>query len=33
MKRGELNMLIEDYEDAIKDFNQGRDLHDPQLDK
>lgn len=33
MKRGETNMLLEDYEEAIKDFNQGRDLQDPLLDK
>ena len=33
MKRGETNMLLEDYEEAIQDFNQGRDLQDPMLEK
>ena len=26
IKRGEIYMIIEDYEEALKDFNQARDL-------
>lgn len=33
MKRGEINMILEDYEEAIKDFNQGRNMNDVMMEK